>query len=173
MPPQIVVLGAGYAGTAAIRSLENELEHPDLVWVSKEPHHFVLHEAHRCIRDPSICDKLTIPIEDIKSDHTRFVRGTVTGIETEARDVIIDGDHTIGYDYLIIAIGSQTAFFGIEGLEAHALTLKSPDDARSIHDQITNAAKDATRDEPAQIVIGGLVSRAFKPRVRSLRGATK
>lgn len=155
MPPQIVVLGAGYAGTAAIRSLENELEHPDLVWVSEEPHHFVLHEAHRCIRDPSICDKLTIPVEDIKSDHTRFVRGTVTGIETEARDVIIDGDRTIGYDYLIIAIGSQTAFFGIEGLEAHALTLKSPDDARSIHDQITSAAKDATRDTPAQIVIGG------------------
>lgn len=155
MPPKIIVLGAGYAGTAAIRSLENELETPDLVWVSEERHHFVLHEAHRCIRDPNVCDKLTIPVDDIKSDRTRFVQGTVTGLDTNERKIVIDDENTIDYDYVVVAIGSQTAFFGIDGLETHALTLKGPADARSIHDRIKNAAQNASRDTPAQIVVGG------------------
>lgn len=159
MPPQIAVLGAGYAGTAAIRSLEKELETADLVWISEEDHHFVLHEAHRCIRDPSVRDKLTIPIDEIKSDETRFVRGTVTGLDVDEREIFVDSEDgdgdTIDYDYVIVAIGSQTAFFDIDGLEEHALTLKSLDDALSIHERVTNAAQEATEDTPAQIVIGG------------------
>jgi len=54
-----------------------------------------------------------------------------------------------------VAIGSDTAFFGIEGLREHALTLKSLVDALSIHDAVRSAAGEATRDEPARIVIGG------------------
>lgn len=155
MPPQIVVLGAGYAGTAAIRSLENELETADLVWISKESHHFVLHEAHRCIRDPNLSEDLTIPIDDIKSERTRFIQGTVTGLDVDEREIIIDDERTIDYDYVIVAVGSQTAFFGIDGLEANALMLKSLDDALSIHEQVRDAARDASQSDPAQIVIGG------------------
>lgn len=155
MPPQIVVLGAGYAGTAAIRSLEDELETADLVWVSKESHHFVLHEAHRCVRDPDIREKITIPIDDIKTERTRFIQGTVTGLDVDEQEIIIDDERAIDYDYVIVAVGSQTAFFDIDGLEEHALTLKSLDDALSIHDRVRNAAREASRSDPAQIVIGG------------------
>jgi NADH dehydrogenase len=155
MPPQIVVLGAGYAGASAIRSLETELEHADLVWISEESYHFVLHETHRCIRNPEIRHEITIPIHEIKSEQTRFVQETVTALDIDDREIILDNDQIIDYDYAVIAIGSQTAFFDIDGLEANALTLKSRNDALSIHRQVRDAAREASSSDPAQVVVGG------------------
>lgn len=155
MPPQIVVLGAGYAGTAAIRSLESEFENANLVWVSENSYHLVLHEAHRCIRDPDVREEITIPIDEIKSDGTQFVQGTVTNLNVDGCEVVLDDGGTIDYDYAVVAIGSQTAFFGIDGLQEHALTLKSLGDTLSIHEQVTNAASEASRSDPAQVVVGG------------------
>ena len=55
MTDDVVVLGSGYAGTGAIKKLESELDgEADLTWISDVDHHLVLHESHRCIRDPDI-----------------------------------------------------------------------------------------------------------------------
>lgn len=157
MPPQIVVLGSGYAGTAAVKSLEDELDEDtaDIVWVSEESYHLVLHEAHRCIRNPDIRDKITIPINEIASDQTRFVQGTITDLDVDDQEVVLDDNGTLDYDYAIVGLGSQTAFFGIDGLQEHALTLKSLGDALSINKQVTNAARKASQTDPAQVVVGG------------------
>jgi NADH dehydrogenase len=156
MAENVVVLGSGYAGAGAIKSLEDELDGGvDLTWISKVDHHLVLHEAHRCIRDPSIEEQVAIPIEAIKSPATRFIHGEATGVDADAREIELDDGSTVSYDYLLVAIGSRTAFFGIDGLREHALTLKSLDDAIAIHDAITEAAREATREEPARIIVGG------------------
>ena len=156
MTEQVVVLGSGYAGAGAIRSLESSLSgEAEITWVSNVDYHLVLHETHRCISDPSVEDKVKIPIEEIKSDSTRFVQGTVEGIDTDDRVVHLENDDTVEYDYLLVGVGTRTAFFGIEGLKENAHTLKGLDDALGIHEAIIEAAEEATQTEPAQIVIGG------------------
>jgi NADH dehydrogenase len=156
MTENVVVLGSGYAGAGAIKSLEEELgNEADITWVSNVDHHLVLHETHRCIRDPSIKEKVSIPIDEIKEPSTRFVQGTVTGLDRDERTIHLDDGSTINYDYSVIAIGSRTAFFGIDGLKEHSLTLKNLDDALSIHEAVKSAAKEASRTDPAQIVVGG------------------
>ena len=156
MTAQVVVLGSGYAGAGAINSLEAELgDEADITWVSDVDYHLVLHEVHRCIKDPSVQEKITIPIDAIKSSDTRFLQGSVTDIDTDSRDIVLEDGTTVAYDYLMIGIGSRTAFFGIEGLEEHAHTLKSLDDALGIHDAVAEAAHEATRSDPAQVVVGG------------------
>ncbi|MFB6119743.1 MAG: NAD(P)/FAD-dependent oxidoreductase [Halobacteriaceae archaeon] len=155
MPPKVVVLGAGYAGASAIQSLEDNLDGVDLTWISDTDYHFVLHESHRVIRDPSVKEKITIPIGDIKSRSTKFVQAEVTDVETDEQSVVLDDGSSVDYDYLLLCVGSETAFFGIEGLEEHALTLKSLDDALEIHDSVREAAADASHDDPAQVVVGG------------------
>jgi NADH dehydrogenase len=156
MTAQVVVLGSGYAGAGAINSLEAELgDEADITWVSDVDYHLVLHEVHRCIKDPTVQERITIPIDAIKSAGTHFVQGTVTDIDTDSRDVVLENGTTVAYDYLMIGIGSRTAFFGIEGLEEYAHTLKSLDDALGIHDAVSEAAREATKSDPAQIVIGG------------------
>ncbi|WP_115862345.1 NAD(P)/FAD-dependent oxidoreductase [Halorussus litoreus] len=156
MTEKVVVLGAGYAGAGAIQKLETELQRvdADLTWISDNDYHLVLHEAHRAIRDPGVQDDITIPVGQIASPGTEFVKATVEGVDTAEQVVELDG-RTVEYDYLLVALGSQTAYYGIPGMEEHALTLKSLDDALDIHEQVAEAASQASRNDPAQVVIGG------------------
>ena len=156
MTEQVVVLGSGYAGAGAVRSLESSLSgDAEITWVSDVDYHLVLHETHRCISDPSVEEKVKIPVEEIKSESTAFRQATVAGVDTDERTVRIDDGEDIDYDYLLVGVGTRTAFFGIEGLQKHAHTLKGLDDALGIHDDIVDAAAEATQTEPAQVVIGG------------------
>src|SRR6056297_3123069 len=126
MTENVVVLGAGYAGAGAIKKLQSELGGTvRLTWVADVDYHLVLHESHRCIRDPSVQDQVTIPVHEIKEPTTDFVQGTVTGIDTDERAVELESGDDIDYDYLMVGLGSRTAFFGIDGLKEHAHTLKS------------------------------------------------
>jgi NADH dehydrogenase len=155
MTDRVVVLGAGYAGAGAVTTLENQLADADITWVSEHEYHLVLHEVHRVIRDPDAEDPITIPVEEIKSNDTAFVRGRVDGVDVGARAVTLADGSEIAYDYLLVALGSATAFYGIPGLAEHAHTLKGLGDARSIHDAVRDVATEATPSEPARVVIGG------------------
>ncbi len=156
MTDDVVVLGSGYAGTGAIKRLESELDREaDLTWISDVDHHLVLHESHRCIRNPDVKERITFDISEIKSPSTRFVQGRVESVDTDGRVITLEDDSTVEYDYLLVGFGSRTAFFGIDGLEEHSLTLKTLEDVLEIHDAVTEAAREASRNDPAQIVVGG------------------
>ena len=156
MTDDVVVLGSGYAGTGAVKRLESVLDdEADITWVSDVDHHLVLHESHRCIRNPEVREKITFDVAEIKSPSTRFVRGRVTDIDADERSLTLEDGSTVDYDYLLVGVGSRTAFFGIDGLEEHSLTLKSLQDALDIHEAVTEAAREASRSDPAQIVVGG------------------
>ncbi|TSD13410.1 NAD(P)/FAD-dependent oxidoreductase [Haloglomus irregulare] len=156
MTEDVVVLGSGYAGTGTVLSLEDELDgEADVTWISDVPHHLVLHESHRCIRDPSLEGKITFDCDDIAGPGTRFVEGRVEEVDVDDRTIRLADDSTVDYDYLVVGFGSQTAFFGIDGLEEHSLTLKTLDDALEIHEEVKQAAREASRNDPAQVVVGG------------------
>jgi len=156
MTTRVVVLGAGYAGAGAVTKLEEELgSETELVWVSDTDYHLVLHEAHRVIRDPAVEDKITIPVEEIKSRGTQFVHDSVADVDTDERTVELQDGDDIDYDYLLVGIGSETATYGIEGMGEYPHTLKNLDDALGIHEDVTAAARDATRENPAKVVVGG------------------
>ena len=156
MTTQVVVLGAGYAGAGAVKRFEQEIDdEAELVWISEQDYHLVLHESHRVIRTPSAESKITIPVEEIKSPSTTFIEDRVVSVDVDDRRVELVHEDDVSYDYLLVALGTATAFYGIEGLEEHALTLKSLEDAQRIHRRITSAASDASRSDPAKVVVGG------------------
>jgi NADH dehydrogenase len=157
MTADVVVLGAGYAGAGAVKRFEKEIDvgEANLTWISEQDYHLVLHEVHRVIRDPSVESKVAIPVSEIKAPSTTFLEDCVTGIDTEERTVALEDGEDVDYDYLLVALGSATAFYGIEGLEEYSHTLKGLDDARTIHEAVREAAADASRTEPAQVVVGG------------------
>ncbi|SDR44986.1 NAD(P)/FAD-dependent oxidoreductase [Natronobacterium texcoconense] len=156
MTENVVVLGAGYAGTGAISKLQSELGgNARLTWIADVDYHLVLHESHRVIRDPDVRSDITIPVDRIADPSTRFIQDEVTGLDTDEQVVELDDGEDVDYDYVLVALGTQTAYYGIPGLEDHSLTLKSLDDALEIHEAVTEASQEATRGEPAQVVIGG------------------
>ncbi len=155
MTAQVVVLGAGYAGAGAVQTLEDELDDARLTWISDTDYHPILHESHRIIRDPGVRDHLAVPVQEIKSSSTRFIGGTVTNVDTDERVVSLDDGTEVEYDYVLVALGSATAYYGIPGLDENSLTLKSLDDAMEIHESVKDAARGASREDPAQVAIGG------------------
>lgn len=70
----------------------------------------------------------------------RFIAGTVQRLDPDAREVsFVDENnrqHTLAYTHCILAPGSVTEFFGIDGLEEHAFTLKTLGDAIRIRNQV-------------------------------------
>ncbi|SEH60035.1 NADH dehydrogenase [Halopenitus malekzadehii] len=157
MSTQVVVVGSGYAGAGAVKAFEDEIDagEAELTWVSEHDYHLVLHEVHRVIRDPSIESKVTVPVEEIKSPATEFVQGRVTDVDVDDRTIETDDGTSLEYDYLLLAIGSTTAFFGIDGLKEHAHQLKGLEDAHEIHREVREAAAEATQSDPAQVLVGG------------------
>ncbi|HKL29846.1 MAG TPA: FAD-dependent oxidoreductase [Natrialbaceae archaeon] len=156
MSAKVVVLGSGYAGTGVVSRLERELDAGDeLVWVSDVDYHLVLHESHRVVRDPDVAGLITLPVDEVAGEAPRFVQGSVAGLCGDEREVRLEDGRTIDFDYAVVALGSRTAFYGIPGLEEHALTLKGLDDARRIHESVTAAAEEGAPDDPARVVVGG------------------
>jgi NADH dehydrogenase len=100
-------------------------------------------------------EKIAYPAENIKSPSTRFIQGRVENVDTDARVVELEDGSEVDYDYLVVGIGSQTAFFGIDGLQEHSYVLKSLQDALDIHEAVKEAAREASRSDPAQVVVGG------------------
>ncbi|PSQ17350.1 NADH dehydrogenase FAD-containing subunit [Halobacteriales archaeon QS_8_69_26] len=156
MTETVVVLGAGYAGTGAVQRLKSELDPgTDVVWISEHDYHLVLHEVHRVVRDPDVADRITIPTERVAGDRAEFVQGRVEDVAVDDRTVVLADGRTVDYDYLLVALGSRTAFYGIPGLRDDAHTLKSLDDALAIHEDVAAAAEAATPGDPARVVVGG------------------
>ncbi|WP_058365841.1 NAD(P)/FAD-dependent oxidoreductase [Haloparvum sedimenti] len=157
MTTQVVVVGSGYAGAGTVKAFEDEIRdgEAELTWISEHEYHLVLHEVHRVIRDPAVESKVTVPVSEIKSPSTDFVKDRVTGVDTDERVVELEDGDGVDYDYLLLAVGSTTAFFGIDGLRENAHQLKSLQDAHDIHEDVREAATEATQSDPAQVLVGG------------------
>lgn len=152
MAHDVVVLGAGYSGVSAITTLQGSADDIDLTWVSADAHHEVKHEIHRIIRSPGLANGLAIPIEEITDDSTTFHQGRVVGTHPEERTIETASGAHIDYDYLIVTVGATTAFYGIPGLEEHALLLERIEDAETIHRAIQSESS------PSVVVGGGGLS---------------
>jgi NADH dehydrogenase len=157
MTSQVVVVGSGYAGAGAVKAFEDAVGEgeAELTWISEHDYHLVLHEVHRAIRNPAVEEKLMISVDEIMSAESTFLEGRVVNVNTDERVVETAAGDAVEYDYLLLALGSTTAFFGIEGLKQHAHQLKGIEDARGIHEDIREAAANATRSDPARVVVGG------------------
>jgi len=146
----VVVLGAGYAGVALTRRLESRLP-PEvgITLVNESADHVLVHETHRAIRRPAVAEAITVPIRDLL-DRADLVVDRVIDVDAEAgRAELADGD-AIEWDYGAVCLGSETAYYGIEGLREHSTPLKSLDDAATIRDRFLEVVDDGGR-----VVVGG------------------
>src|SRR3546814_2961315 len=95
---------------------------------------------------------IAAPIRGIlrRQRNASVLLGRVSGIDTAARQVILD-DRRVAYDYLILATGARHAYFGNDEWEAFAPGLKKIDDATDIRRRILLAFEHAeTALDPAE-----------------------
>ncbi|MFC5541910.1 MAG: NAD(P)/FAD-dependent oxidoreductase [Bacilli bacterium] len=161
MSKHIVILGAGYGGlltALTLRKYANEDE-AKITVVNKYPDHQLITELHR-LAGGTISEKaISFPLKKLfKGKNIETVIQEVKSFNVENKEVFLANGSVLSYDYLVVALGSQTGFFGIPGLEENSMVLKSVDDAKKIYNHIENkiASYAKTKDEAdATIVIGG------------------
>lgn len=151
MNEEIVVVGGGYAGTAAIKELQQADPTDSVTWISASPSHLVKHELHRVIRHPSLGEGLSIPLSPLVEPPISFHQGRVMDLDVRKQSIELADGTDISYETLLLSAGARTAYYGIPGLEEHAHVLETVSDAQAIHRSILEAATDGT----ARIVVGG------------------
>ena len=150
-PLRVIVIGAGFGGLNAAVALAR---HPaiDLTVIDAQNHHLfqpLLYQVATAALSPA---DIASPVRDVipATPNTRVMMGAVTGIDIQAQTVICDG-HTLPYDALIIATGSQPSYFGNNDWEKHAPGLKSLHDALDLRGRILLAFERAcTAEDPAE-----------------------
>jgi len=136
---RVVVLGAGFGGLYAARALERQLRTEARVAIllldARNFHLFspMLHEVASGSVEPR---HVVWPIRALGSKgRLTFERREVRSIDPERRTVLTDRGE-VGYDYLVIALGSTTNTFGIKGAEEKAFTFKTLTDAVRLRNHI-------------------------------------
>ncbi len=143
MQKHVVVIGAGFAGLAAVREL---LDHPEvrLTLVDRHNYHLFVPLLYQVAIAGLEAPEIAHPARDVLRDHpdASFVLGEVRRIDREKHIVHVD-DEPLPYDYLIVASGSQTNTLGVDGVVENATGLKSVADAMGIRDRILSACEEA------------------------------
>ena len=112
----------------------------------------LLHEVATGALDPRTVAE---PLREIFV-HTgvKIVQGWVESIRAADRTIMVKSEHEstpLKYDYLVVATGAETNFYGIPGAKENALPLKSLADAELIRDRVIDAFEQAIlADDPSK-----------------------
>lgn len=151
---QIVVLGGGYAGVHAAKTLHKAFKkHQDKVEITlidKNRHHILMTELHEVAGNRVEEDSVKISFDRIFSGKmVNVVQDTI--IDIDFKNQTLKGDRaSYGYDQLIIGTGATTADFNIPGVKEHAFYLWSLEDALRIRCHIEQVVKDASREADSE-----------------------
>jgi len=163
-PKRIVVLGGGFGGMGVVRRLERALSRDptiEITLVSDENFFLFTPMLHEVATGGIETRHIAMPIRRLRNRRRfRFTQARVEGIDLERRTVATNrGD--IGYDVLVLALGSETDTRLIAGHEHHVLGLKTLTDGITLRNHVIRMFEDASagEDNPSALltfcVVGG------------------
>jgi NADH dehydrogenase len=130
-----VVLGAGFGGLTFCQTFS--FPAAEVTLVDRQNHHLFQPLLYQVASAGLAAPDIAQPIRSILRDkrNVTVLLRNVTGFDLDKREVRLD-DAILHYDYLVLALGGVTSYFGHPEWERHAHGLKSLDDALRIRRQI-------------------------------------
>ncbi|MHB1413759.1 MAG: NAD(P)/FAD-dependent oxidoreductase [Chloroflexota bacterium] len=162
--PRIAIVGGGFAGLAAAQRLRHRLGHYGrITLIDRHNYHLftpLLFQVATSGIDPY---DIAYPLRQFAGrEGIDFREGTVAGIDLDAKTVhLADGEVT--YDYLLLALGSTSNYFGNASAMQNAMPLKTLEDGISIRHHVVDTLEKASRvADPTErremltfVVVGG------------------
>lgn len=167
---RILVLGGGYAGVGTLRRLQKEFE--DSVDVSIS----IVSEDNFFLSTPLLPEMaaghveprhIATPIRTF-CKRARFYHARVELIDLKKRTVLVrrqmDGKTIeMRYDYLVLALGGKTNYYGNSSVEDNALTIKTLEDALALRNRVISMLESADQEDDIDlqsrmatfVVVGG------------------
>ena len=156
-PHRILIAGGGFAGVETARHLEKLTRRRDdvEVWVVSRENFTVftplLPEVCSGQLEPRHC--VTALRAQLRKPSSWAVTGEVETLDLDARQAaVLGGDgaiHRLNYDTLVIALGGETATFGIKGITEYAVGMKTLADAFALRNRIIEMLERADLEQDA------------------------
>lgn len=134
---RVVIIGAGFGGLAVARKLATYPEIQTVLLDRNNFHQFqpLFYQVAMAGLEPSsISFPLRKAFQNRSNMHIRVT--SVTSIDTERQEVETSTMGAISYDYLIIAAGAETNFFGMKNIIERALPMKSVGEALALRNRM-------------------------------------
>jgi NADH:ubiquinone reductase (H+-translocating) len=157
--PRVVVLGGGFGGLSAVKAMRRLPV--DITLVDRHAYNTfqpLLYQVATAGLNPGDITYF------LRSRHARqpnmqVVLGEVRHVDTAAKRVHLDAGLSLGYDYLVVASGVTTNYFGVPGAEEHALALYTRQQALAVRDRIFTDLETAVRQRQPHdlriLIVGG------------------
>ena len=166
----IVILGVGFGGVACAIKLNKLMrQRPallrdfNIVLVDKKNYHLytpALYEVASSAADdgtPLNLKKVIVtPLEEItRGTSIKFIQGTAIKVDVAKKEVRFDDDTVMEYEHLVLALGSEPAYFNITGLKEYSIHLKSFENAIHIRSVIRKKYEEKQNGAEINIIVGG------------------
>ncbi|MFB5630648.1 MAG: NAD(P)/FAD-dependent oxidoreductase [Nitrosopumilaceae archaeon] len=150
---KIVVLGGGFAGLECTRKLESHFKNnPEIEIILVSEDNFLLFTPML----PQVASgmietrHIVMPIRTL-CEKAVFYESVVKNIDPHGKIVTLMGTSekrgiSLHYDYLVIALGSQTNFFGMKDVQENAYTMKTLNDAVMLRNRIIDMLEQAENE---------------------------
>jgi NADH dehydrogenase len=159
--PHVVVVGGGFAGVSAARTLANKPVRVTII----DRHNFhtflpLLYQVATAGLEPA---DVAYPIRTIfgNAKNVRVRHARVNGVDRERNVVILEDGTEIAYDYLIVGTGAVAAYFDIPGAKNFSMPLYTLANARRLRNRLLRSLEDvevASETSPQEltfVVVGG------------------
>jgi NADH:ubiquinone reductase (H+-translocating) len=149
--PRVVIVGGGFAGVAAAKSLRGC--DADVTLIDRRNHHIfqpLLYQVATALLAPS---EVATPIRQlaIRQKNLSVILAEVSGLADEERSVLTCSPGVesgrVAFDYLILAPGMQASYFGHDEFARHAPSLKTVADAELVRAKVLSAFELAEETE--------------------------
>lgn len=163
MPYKVVILGAGFAGLRLARKLNN---HPgfEVLLIDRYNYHQFQPLFYQVATAALDASNISFPLRKAfhKSRNVRIRMEEVKEVRVSENKVVTDSE-IFSYDYLVLALGADTNFFGNDKLAANTFPMKSTVEALQLRHRLLQNFEDALLNKSADeiaalmnvVVVGG------------------
>ena len=142
---KVIVVGGGFAGINLIKKLSRDKRF-HITLVDKNNYHFfppLLYQVSTAFIEPS---NISYPFRRMFQEKTnlRFHMGALLKVNRE-NNTIETENGILPYDYLVLCIGTESNFFGIENAKRRSLPMKTIDDALNLRNYLLLTMEKAVR----------------------------
>ncbi len=143
--PHVVIVGAGFGGLETAQRLAHSPV--QITLIDRHNYHLFQPLLYQIAIAGLVPSQIAYPLRTIfrHQKNLTFQMSEVTSIDFDARYVRTNGS-VIAYDYLVLAIGGQTNFFGLNAVEENGFQLKSIESATSTRNHLLRMFEQANRE---------------------------
>lgn len=147
MKKHIIIVGGGFAGINLIKSLKND-ERFQITLIDKNNYHFFPPLIYQVATSFIQASNISYPFRRMisKFKNVRFHMGNLIKVVPETKTIETDTGN-LKYDYLVLSLGTESNFFGMENVQKSALPMKSIKEALYLRNHMLLTLEEAARNK--------------------------